>query len=149
MTVKSSKNLTLSQIGKVNPKAFELLSRKKLNPKLINQILITSADDVVLCRLGYYLQEKVRKGDKRALSILNKLVDAKVNPNELSRYRILEGLVFLANEGHKGALVGLVKGFEDSNYRHQIAATQALRHLARDKKNVSAQKILTERKIAW
>lgn len=148
MTQRQARNLFASQIGRVTPNAFDLLSRKKMSPKLLHEILLMSHDDTVLYRAGYYLEEKVLKRDKRALSILNKLADEKINPNERSRYVVVSVLDHLAEKGYNRALAGLAKALEDSNHRHQISAAQALRRLAKSA-NMGAREILTKRKIAW
>jgi hypothetical protein len=125
-----SKRLGNRQAGKISLYgAKSLLKQKRVNPVLIKTILLNSTDSKVLDVLLDYFVERAKKGDLGSMGILNRFAVEKINPNLVSRKKVLETLRNLALSGDARGIRGLLVGVKDSdsiNRYHSLSGLRAL-----------------------
>jgi hypothetical protein len=89
MTLKSARNLNSRQIKKVSSKAFvESLAKKRINEKLVRELVFNSTDSNVLTACIDNLLKKAESGDQRTSLFLKNIANEKNNPNVQSRRRL-------------------------------------------------------------
>lgn len=140
MTQNRARALNKWQAGNTTPKGFQLLSKKRISPKLIKTIFSTVSEET-LCKILDNLFLNVDKEKERSISILNLAVNEKITPSYATRNHTIQLLRELAAKGEERVLPGLLEGFKDSNKENRAWAADGLALLIRRNPKIN-QKVI-------
>lgn len=127
MTQRNAKRLLQRQSQSSGFKLVKIAvnERKRINPKLIVNILLSEPEKVEI-KVNYFLNQIKRNGNPSALRMLLVCVDEKFNPNVIARCEVIKGFLELAKAGEARAVNGLIKAMEDSSIHNRVTALEGL-----------------------
>jgi hypothetical protein len=136
LTLKRASNLLKSQARGIGHNALSrMLGSKKVNPALIESILLNSEQEVVINRAASFLRYWASGGKKSAFRILTRTANEKFNLNQESRLASMNALfeiLSLDAKKEKEILPMLIIGVSDSNYKIRQTAVKGLKILAKE-----------------